>query len=369
MRYYEAGETASYFGSPFARDAATGAYQPGREGRMIASTGKILAMVSSPSYDPNLLATHDADEQGKAWTQLGDDPDSPLTNRAIAETYPPGSTFKVVTASAGLESGKVTETTPSFPVSTGYQPPLTTRTIRNFDGANCGGTLFELLRVSCNGGFAAMGAEVLGPEIMIGGAEAFGFNDVPPIDLPGAVRSVFPTDFGKRLRDGDDPGDAAVYEKTPQLAQASIGQNDVSATPLQMAMVAAAVRNDGVVMQPYLVESVRSADLQVLSQTRPSQLRIATSASNASKLRQMMIDVVTGGTGWRAKISGVTVGGKTGTANSDNIRTPYAWFIAWADNPEVAVCVFVQDAEMEATDVAGGRVAAPIAKAVIEALR
>ena len=111
------------------------------------------------------------------------------------------------------------------------------------------------------------------------------------------------------------------------------------------------------------------ADLQLLSQTRPSQLSLATSSANAAKLRQMMVGVVESGTGWRAKISGVTVGGKTGTANSDNVRTPYAWFTAWADDPDVAVCVFVQDAEMEATDVAGGRVAAPIAKAVIEALR
>ena len=244
--------------------------KPGSVVALDPRTGAVLAMWSYPSYNPNLTSLNDA-TAARAFKEAYDkQADKPLLAKTFRERYFPGSTFKVVTASAGLESGKVTETTPSFPVSTGYQPPLTTRTIRNFDGANCGGTLFELLRVSCNGGFAAMGAEVLGPEIMIGGAEAFGFNDVPPIDLPGAVRSVFPTDFGKRLRDGDDPGDAAVFEKTPQLAQASIGQNDVSATPLQMAMVAGAIGNGGAMMTPHVMSEVRDRKQESIDTYQPS---------------------------------------------------------------------------------------------------
>lgn len=339
-------------------DAQAAAYKgiSGKTGSVVAiepSTGRILAQVQSPSFDPNKLSSHSSKQINEYYTALEDDPDKPLLNRPIAKTNPPGSTFKVVTAAAALESGRFTPDS-VIPGPQFYTLPGTNVKLPNWTGKECGPdgkvTLREALAISCNTAFAWLGNQ-LGADALRDQAEKFGFGTKPLSDI-GSVASRFPDEID-----------------TPQTGLASIGGFNVAATPLQMAMVAAAVRNDGVVMQPYLVESVRSADLQVLSQTRPSQLRIATSASNAAKLRQMMVDVVTGGTGWRAKISGVTVGGKTGTANSDNIRTPYAWFIAWADDPDVAVCVFVQDAEMEATDVAGGRVAAPIAKAVIEALR
>ncbi len=319
-----------------------------KKGAVVAlnpNTGAILAMVSSPSFDPNDLATHNLGNSQKAWNSLTNSSAKPMSNRATREIFPPGSTFKVVVAAAALEAGYEPD---SELDTSSYKLPGTNTTINT----TCGNrqTLRSALASSCNSAFARLGVK-LGADALRDQAEKFGFGTKPLSDI-GSVASRFPDEID-----------------TPQTGLASIGGFDVAATPLQMAMVAAAVRNDGVVMQPYLVESVRSADLQVLSQTRPSQLRLATSSSNAAKLRQMMVGVVTSGTGWRAKISGVTVGGKTGTANSDNVRTPYAWFIAWADDPEVAVCVFVQDAEMEATDVAGGRVAAPIAKSVIEALR
>ena len=308
-------------------------------------TGAVLAMVSSPSFDPNTLATHDMKESQEAWAALNKDADKPLSNRATREIFPPGSTFKVIVAAAALEAGYEPD---SQLDTSAYKLPGTNTTL----SSNCGSsqTLTRMLALSCNAGFARLGVR-LGADALRDQAEKFGFGTRPLTDIPSAA---------SRFPDAIDQ---------PQTGLASIGGFDVAATPLQMAMVAGAIRNDGVVMQPYLVESVRSADLQVLSQTRPSQLRLATSSSNAAKLRQMMVAVVDGGTGWRAKVSGVTVGGKTGTANSDNVRTPYAWFISWADDPEVAICVFVQDAEMAATDVAGGRIAAPIAKAVIEALR
>lgn len=319
-----------------------------KKGAVVAlnpKTGAILAMVSSPTFDPNTLATHNLTNSQKAWNSLTKDAGKPMSNRATREIFPPGSTFKVIVSAAALDAGYEPD---SQLDTSSYKLPGTNTVINT----TCGNqqTLRRALALSCNSAFARLGVK-LGADALRDQAEKFGFGTKPLSDI-GSVASRFPDEID-----------------TPQTGLASIGGFDVAATPLQMAMVAGAVRNDGVVMQPYLVESVRSADLQVLSQTRPSQLRIATSASNAAKLRQMMVDVVTGGTGWRAKISGVTVGGKTGTANSDNVRTPYAWFIAWADDPEVAVCVFVQDAEMEATDVAGGRVAAPIAKSVIEALR
>jgi peptidoglycan glycosyltransferase len=122
-------------------------------------------------------------------------------------------------------------------------------------------------------------------------------------------------------------------------------------------------------MEPYVVNRVLDSDLRVTSRTTPSKRVQAVSAQTASELRKMMVAVVENGTGYRAQISGVTVGGKTGTANSDNKRNPYAWFTAWADDPSIAVCAFVEDADIPSTEIAGGRVAAPIAKAVIEALR
>lgn len=309
------------------------------------STGAILALVTSPTFDPNDLATHKLSDATAAWKDLNGDEAKPMSNRAVREIFPPGSTFKLVVSAAALDAGYEPD---SVLNTSSYKLPGTNTTI----STTCGDsqTLKRALELSCNSAFARLGVK-LGSDALREQAEKFGFGVKPLSDIP-SVASKFPDEIDE-----------------PQTGLAAIGGFEVAATPLQMAMVAAGIRNDGIVMQPYLVDSVRSADLQLLTQTRPSQLSLATSSANAAKLRQMMVGVVESGTGWRAKISGVTVGGKTGTANSDNVRTPYAWFTAWADDPDVAVCVFVQDAEMEATDVAGGRVAAPIAKAVIEALR
>lgn len=321
----------------------------GRKGAVVAidyTTGAIKALVTSPSYNPDELATHDLNASQKAWKKLNTDPTKPLSNRATREIYPPGSTFKLVTSAAALEAGMSADSTVN---ATSYRLPGSTKVISE----NCGGkeiTLTQALMVSCNPAYARLGVD-LGQDALRTQAEKFGFGTKFLTDI-GSVASVYPDDL-----------DAA------QTAMTAIGEYEVAATPLQMALVSAAVANDGVIMQPYIVDQVLDADLRVTSHATPKQWDKAISNSTAAEMRKMMIKVVQSGTGYRAKIPGVTVGGKTGTANSDYKRNPYAWFTAWADDPHVAVCVFVEDAEISASEIAGGRISAPIAKSVIEALR
>jgi peptidoglycan glycosyltransferase len=312
-------------------------------------TGAVLAMVTSPTYDPNDIATHDVDAARKSYQALLADPNKPLSNRAAREIYPPGSTFKLVTAAAALEDGMEPDTKVAAPSP--LRLPGTTTDLPN--STNCGGsevTITQALRVSCNTAFASIGLE-LGQEKMKEQADKFGFNQRHLSDVAG-VASVFPDDMDKA-----------------QLALASIGQFDVAASPLQMAMVSAGIANDGVVMDPYIVSMVQAADLKALQTTKPKVLSRAMSADNARKLQQMMVTVVNSGTGGNAKIPGVDVAGKTGTAQSDPKRKPFAWFTSFAPaaDPEIAVAVIVEDADIPRNDIAGGRLAAPIAKKVMEA--
>ncbi len=321
----------------------------GRKGAVVAidyTTGAIKAMVTYPSYDPNDLATHDLTASTKAWNRLNADPDKPMANRATREIYPPGSTFKLVTASAALDAGLSAD---SVIDASPFKLPGSTRVI----AGNCGGskiTLAQALRVSCNPAFARLGVK-LGDEALRTQAEKFGFG-TKFLDDIGSAASVFPEEIDQA-----------------QTGMSAIGEFEVAASPLQMALVSGAAANGGIVMDPYIVDRILDNDLRVTSRTRPQQQSVALSSENAAALRQMMVSVVENGTGYRAQIPGVTVGGKTGTAHSDNERRPYAWFTAWSADPNVAVCVFIEDAEIPATDIAGGSIAAPIAKAVIEALR
>jgi penicillin-binding protein A len=328
-------------------------------------TGEILAMVSKPSYDPNPLASHSISEQQAAWDALQEtgipeeEQDKPGLNRASAQTLPPGSVFKIVTAAAALESGRY-EPDSTVPGPAAYDLPQSTADLPNQSGQACGEgpeqlvTLTEALRVSCNTAFAFLGND-LGDDVLREQAEKFGFNSEPLADEEmNAATSAFPLEL--------DP---------PSTAQSAVGQRDVRATPLQMAMVSAAVGNDGVLMRPYLVDQVLGPDLvSVIEQTEPEEQSRALSAETAAELTEMMVNVVENGTGQRAQIDGVQVAGKTGTAESSEDRPPYAWFTSFApaDDPRVAVAVVVEEASDDATDIAGGRLAAPIAREVMEAV-
>jgi peptidoglycan glycosyltransferase len=318
------------------------------------TTGAILAMVSSPTFDPNLLAGHDTRAVTDAYRALNDDPARPLVNRAIGgDTYPPGSTFKLVDAAAALERGL----TPQSPLPAPDVLPLpqSSATIGNFGGASCGPggtvTLTEALRISCNTAFAQLGLD-LGDDALREQAERFGFG--APLSVPLRVTpSRFP----------EDPDQ-------PQTALSAIGQHDVRATPLQMAMVSAAIANGGEQMAPFLVRTVRSPDLEIVEEASPRVLRTSVSAGTAAALRDMMVEVVESGTGTAARIPGVLVAGKTGTAQTSDDDAPHAWFTAFApaDAPQVAVAVVVENGGSSGNEATGGRVAAPIARAVIEAV-
>lgn len=315
-------------------------------------TGAILAMASTPTYDPNLLSTHDVTSAKAAWDRLSTNPARPMLNRGTQEIYPPGSTFKLVVSAAALQHGY----SPDTLVKGGsvLDLPQTSSDMHNENGGNCGGdpiTLTQALVVSCNVSFADLGLTLKAP-VLQQQAEEFGFNDDYLDQLPLAT-SNFPT--------GIDP---------PQTALSSIGQYEVATTPLQMAMVGAGIANGGAVMTPYVVQEVRSPDLQVLDSAQPEVLHQAMSSSSATQLTQMMVDVVQSGTGIPAQIPGVSVAGKTGTANSSASRAPYAWMVAFApaDNPQVAVAVLVEQTAINRNDITGGGLAGPIAKRVMQAV-
>jgi penicillin-binding protein A len=325
-------------------------------------TGAVLALWSYPSYDPNLLASHDLDAARQAWTGLNADASAPMLARAYRERFAPGSTFKVVTGAIGVEIGAVTATTPVFERTAFYVPPASQNAIGNFGGTVCGGTLVEIFTVSCNTAFAEMGTELIGPGAMVGGVGAFGFNTTVPFDLPGSALSVVPVDYGAELGPG-------VYEDSARLAQVSIGQNDVAATPLTMAVVAAAVANDGAVMRPHVVARVVARDGSVLSSAAPSVWQRAVTPATAVLIRQSMVSVVAQGTATGLAIPGVEVGAKTGTAEVGDGAATNAWVIGYAGPPgEVPTIAFAVIVEADAGigEQTGGRIAAPIARAVVE---
>ena len=311
-------------------------------------TGAILALVSHPEYDPNTLANHDSNAQKTAWDGMLDDRTRPLVDRTISgNLYPPGSVFKIVTTAAALSTGAVNETT-QIPGPAVMDLPQTTVGLPNHDGKSCGPgdltTLQHALEISCNTAFGWIGLKV-GGDALRDQAAKFGFGE--SLRIPMRVTpSVFPSSLNP-----------------PQTAQSAIGQFDVRVTPLEVAMVSAAIANRGVVMRPYLVQQVVGANLEILDTHTPEQMSVAVTPEIAAIISRMMVGVVDQGSGKPARINGVSVAGKTGTAEQGNGLPAHAWFTSFApaDNPQIAVAVIVDEA-------GGGRTAGPIAKAVMEAV-
>ncbi|MEU7720288.1 peptidoglycan D,D-transpeptidase FtsI family protein [Streptomyces tibetensis] len=341
--------------------AYNGLKKQGGKGSVVAlepSTGKILALASFPSYDPSSFAGNSTTTDTKAWQKLQkkNNPNDPMLNRALRETYPPGSTFKVVTAAAALEDGLYTSADAKTDSPDPWIMKGTTTPLPNEGNIPCkNATLRVALQYSCNTVFGKIGAD-LGNDKMLDMAKKFGFDEEQFTPVR-ANASVFSDDMNPS-----------------QTALSSIGQFNTAATPLQMAMVASAVANDGKLMKPYMVDELQSPGLDPIEKTDPEELSQPLSPENAQILQSMMETVVDKGTGANAKIDGVKVGGKTGTAQHgvDNSENPYAWFISYAKGDDgsspVAVAVVVEDDNAVRDDISGGGLAAPIARNVMEAV-
>ncbi|MFK8848764.1 peptidoglycan D,D-transpeptidase FtsI family protein [Streptomyces sp. Ac-502] len=321
-------------------------------------TGKILAMASTPSYDPSVFAGSSFKE-GDRYTALIKDKSKPMNNRASLEIYPPGSTFKILTAAAALEHGVVPDIDTPVQAPVPYTLPNTTTKVGNdIASAPCANASLKVgMQWSCNNTYLEA-ANRLGKDKMRETAEKFGFNQKLFTPVRTAT-SGYPEKLDK-----------------PQTALTGMGQGSLTSTPLQMAMVVAGLANNGKVMQPYLVEETRGPDLSTIETFKPKELNQAVSEDTAKKVQQMMENTAENGTAKKALIDGVKVGAKTGTAqHGADVRDerPYAWFVSYAkqDNGSpVAVAVFVDPSDMDIprSEIAGGKLGGPIAKKVMEAV-
>ncbi|MQA14826.1 MAG: penicillin-binding protein 2 [Pseudonocardiaceae bacterium] len=320
-------------------------------------TGEVLGMASTPSYDPNRLASFDAATQEAAWEEFTSEENGvPLRNRAVSAIYPPGSTFKLVTTAAALESGTATPDT-QLTAAPSITLDDTATQLQNYAGNRCGSgetaPLTEALARSCNTAFAQLAAMV-GEDALRAQAEAFGIGEQDlRIPLPVAPSTI-----------GDIPDTAA-------LQVSGIGQRDVALTPLQNAVIAATIANDGVRMAPEMVRNILAPDFSAIDEFDPQRTGRAMSGRTAEQITQMMIqsEEFTGGEG---QISGVTIASKTGTAEhgaDPETTAPHVWYVAFApaDDPQVAVAVVVENGGDGSQDATGGSVAAPIGRAVIAA--
>ncbi|GGT83187.1 peptidoglycan D,D-transpeptidase FtsI family protein [Streptomyces coeruleorubidus] len=357
----EGGNVVTTLNAAAQKAAYNGLKKQGGKGAVVAlepSTGKILSLASYPSYDPSSFAGNSTTTDTDAWQKLQkkNNPNDPMLNRALRETYPPGSTFKVVTAAAALEDGLYTEPNEKTNTPLPWTMPGTTTPLKNEGNIPCkNATLRVALQYSCNTVFGKIGSD-LGNDKMLDMAKKFGFTEEQFTPVRSNA-SVFSDDM--------NPSETAL---------SSIGQFNTAATPLQMAMVASAVANDGKLMKPYMVEELQARSVDTIERTEPEELSQPLSPENAQKLQSMMETVVDKGTGSNAKIPGVTVGGKTGTAQHgvDNKENPYAWFISYAKGEDgsapVAVAVVIEDDNAVRDDISGGGLAAPIARNVMEAV-
>ncbi|CAD5989175.1 penicillin-binding protein 2 [Agreia sp. COWG] len=318
------------------------------------SSGRILAMVSKPTFDPNTLAVHDGDAVDNTYQSLIDAPGDPLVNRSIdGNLYPPGSTFKIVTSSAALQNG--TAATDTQPNLARFPLPGSNNTVSNAGGGTCGSgdtvSLETAFVLSCNIPMAEFGVQ-MGDTKLVDMAKAFGFQkqlSIPMEVQPSTIRSPMTDD---------------------KLALSSFGQDEDRVTPLQVAMFSAAVANKGTIMKPNLVESITAPDLSVLQQFTPEKFEEPITSTTSSTLSTFMVAAVQNGAASNARIDGVSVAGKTGTAENGE-GDPYTlWFTGFApaDNPRVAIAVVVEDGGGKDQSGSGNSIAAPIAKQVLEAV-
>ena len=329
-----------------------------QQGAVIAiepATGRILAMVSSPTFDTNQLASHDASAANAYYDGLDADPKHPLFNRTIGgDLNPPGSTFKLVVASAALASGDYTPSS-TLPNPASYTLPQSSSVVYNSTGGPCGPgdtvTIADALRLSCNIPFAELAVQ-LGDTAIRDEAEKYGFNasfELPLVSTP----SSYP-------RGLDDA----------QTALTGFGQGQVTATPLQMAMVSAGIANRGIVMNPRMVDRVLAPDLSVQQTFESTEFGRALDEDLAQEMVAMMVANVSDGAASGARIDGVDVAGKTGTAENGDSEPFTLWFTGFApaDNPRVAVAVVVENGGGRGQSGSGNTLAAPIAKQVMEAV-
>jgi penicillin-binding protein A len=331
----------------------------GRRGSVVVldvKTGGVVAMFSNPNFNPTPLASHNTAGATKYGDSLNNDPIKPNLVRAYRERYPAGSTFKVLTSAVALDDGVVTPQS-MFPRVTNIALPQSNVTLKNFGNERCGGTVTESFTVSCNTTFGAIGL-TLGDRLAQG-ITKFGINDpAPPIDLPAPASSVGPV--------------AGTFKNNqPFFAYAAIGQGNVAVTPLEMALVAESVADDGVMMVPHVMDEIRANDGTVVRRYDPKVWRTAMTPGTASILNQFMRNVVADpkGTGNAAQIPGITVAGKTGTAQAPG-GPPHAWFIAFApaEAPRYAIAVIIERGGNEGNETTGGKVAAPVARDVLKSL-
>ena len=317
--------------------------------------GKVRVMASSPSYDPNLVE-NDFDAIGRISADCR--PASPLLNRATVGLYAPGSTFKVVTAAAALESNL-------YEPGSGFNDPgyctVYGKRVNNFDTSSPFGSidLATALQYSVNSVFCNIGLR-LGAKRILRTAEKFGFYELPPLETPREERAA-----SGLYRDGKPwfpERNSAV-----DAGRMAFGQERLLVTPLQMAMVAGAIGNAGILMRPWVVERISSPTGRTLLKTKPERIRRVVRPTTARDVAEMMVRAVRGGTGTNAQLSGFRVGGKTGTAETGVAGRNTTWFIAFAgregERPELAIAVVLEN-----QDSTGGQTAAPIARRVMEAL-
>jgi peptidoglycan glycosyltransferase len=316
------------------------------------ATGEIVALWSYPSYDPGPLAAHSNKAVQAAYDAYTHDPGNPMLARAYRERYAPGSTFKVITASTAIETGTATPET-RYPVLRSLALPQSDKQLHNFGNSACGGSLADSFRVSCNTTFGQIGLDL--GEKLVDGMKAFGIGEDVPFDLPES-------------RSGGPAAGTFAHNK-PSFANAAIGQGDIAVTPLQMATVAGAIANGGVLMAPHVVREIRDPDGRVIRRIGPDQWKRAVSPTTAAAVAQMMISVVQRGTGGAAAVPGFTVAGKTGTAEAPG-GPPHAWFIGFApaEAPRFAIAVIVERGGDLGDEATGGRVAAPVAGKVLAKL-